>query len=297
MNGDAGPVLLHFTGDANGQGHWRAVNVPALAGFTPNAIHMFSTDSGYITGSYPLADPANGSKAENAYMEVALYQHGSWSLTKTQFPLDSGSAANAIVMVSPTEGWASVRSATTLPNGTTTPQTTIYHYANGVWNDTVSDQSGAVTSLTAGSPDDAWAMLQACPNCTAPYPSILHDTGAEWNQVDAPNLHTLKLPSSYRLATQMIVATATGGDWLSYVWQDATTTAMLTTTWRFVNNGWQLVGPNVAGQVVTLTDDHQGGVWAITSAMDQKPHGITVLYTHGGPVELLRPKLSLFHWP
>lgn len=56
---------------------------------------------------------------------------------------------------------------------------------------------------------------------------------------------------------------------------------MLTTTWRYLNGGWQLAGPVITGQAVALTDDHQGGAWVISNAMNPKPHAITVLYTHG----------------
>lgn len=128
-NHSAGPVLLHFSGDVSGQVHWRVVSVPALAGFRPTTVYMFSADSGYITGSYPVTDPANGPKAVTEYMAVAIYQHASWLLIKTPFPLDSDSSANALTMVSPSEGWASVRSTVTSVSGQSLPQTILYHYA------------------------------------------------------------------------------------------------------------------------------------------------------------------------
>ena len=277
------PVLLHYTG-----GHWVKVDAPALAGVSPETIRMRSPDFGYITGVVDV--PSTTMKGSfDQLVEVVVYQNGAWKAIRTPFP-DPNSH---VVMVSASEGWASAVEDLTKPGEAQNQQATLYHYLNGVWTKSLTFP-GYVTSLSAASPADVWALAVQCVNCTEPKPRIEHYNGTAWEQMSPPDqasFPSLPRTQAGELIGQSLFDGASSGVWISYVTQNTTITTIknvyATWTWKKKpsGDGWQIINPQVLeGEVTALTADSNGGVWALAQAGNppmNSPLTMTILYTQG----------------
>ncbi len=264
-------VLLHYTG-----GHWVMVKTPALVNAYPRTIRMLSQDFGYITGQMTFA---NLNKSTAPF--VAIYQNGEWKAIRVPFPYAPVAAwTTQTVMVSASEGWAS---ALTITHGI--QQATIYHYLNGAWTQSLTFP-GYVTSLSAASPADVWALADQCANCAEPTPRIEHYNGAIWERVNPPSESDFaKIPGfgANRLISQSIFDWAASGVWTSYtVYDTMEPSGRSTAMWEYANGGWQLMSQPITirgGEVVALAADGNGGLWAI--AQTYNPFATTILYSQG----------------
>ena len=274
-----GAVLLHYTG-----GHWKNVtknsSAPGLATFYPQTIHMFSPDAGYIIGEINVpSSVAQGSVDER--VAFGIYENGSWILNKTVFPFPDSQMA----MVSTSEGWASAVNAAS--SAGQSPTTTIYHYLNGVWTPSVTFP-GVVTSLSAASRVDVFALATQCHHCSEPSPRIEHYNGTGWAQMNPPNQSATNNLLGFQhsmLMSQTIYDGAASGVWISYVTMDTNSTShplYMTATWRekTSGDGWQLANPSsIGGEILAFSADGNGGMWAITQ--DENPLTMNILYTQG----------------
>jgi hypothetical protein len=278
-----GAVLLHFT-----SGHWRTVSTPTLATLHPRAIHMFAPSSGYIVGVTNVPSTAAPGSVDQR-VAIAIYQNGAWGLITTPFDFPN----SQVVMVSASEGWASALEDLTKPGGVENQQATIYHYLNGVWTKALAFP-GYVTSLSAASPADVWALAVQCVNCTEPKPRIERYNGTAWEQMSPPDqasFPSLPRTQAGELIGQSIFDGASSGVWISYVTQNTTITTIknvyATWTWKKKpsGDGWQIVNPQVlGGEVIALAADSNGGVWALAQAGNppmNSPLTMTILYTQG----------------
>lgn len=272
-----GAVLLHYT-----DGHWKTVSAPALAAFHPNSIHMFAPDSGFMTGEVDIPS-ATAPGSVDQRVALAIYHDDAWKLVVTSFDFPN----SQVVMVSASEGWASSYKDLSRPGGVQDQQATIYHYINGVWTPSVTFP-GVVASLTAASPVDVFALATQCAACSEPSPRIEQYNGTGWERLSPPNYSdTNKLPGFQHsmLTSQTIYDGASSGVWISYTTQDtdpANQHPYATATWREkpTGDGWRIVTPVIAhGEVIALTADGNGGVWAL--AQGDNPLTMTILYTQG----------------
>lgn len=272
-----GAVLLHYT-----SGHWTQVATPALATFAPRTIHMFSLDSGYMTGVVNVPSTSAPGSVDQR-MALAIYQDGAWKLVTTSFAFPN----SQVVMVSASEGWASAMKDLTKPGGVQNQQATIYHYVNGVWTPSLTFP-GAVESLSAASRVDVFALAAQCAGCSEPTPRIEHYNGTGWARMSPPDETTVNDTLGFQassLISQTIYDGAASGAWIRYTYQDtnpANPHPYSTATWRekVTGDGWQLANPPFVGsQIIALTTDGNGGLWALAQA--DSPLKMTILYTQG----------------
>lgn len=265
----SGTVLLRFTGDGVGSasgGHWNVVSAPALANAYLRTIRMLSPDFGYSTGVLDVV-VGDGGKSIDQYTLAAVYQGGVWKTVRTPFP----AFTSQLVMISASEGWAIMNQSL---------DSKVFHYLNGVWTP-VATLPGLNESLSMGPSGDIWALNVKCFNCAAPQPRAYSLSGSTWKPAGA-----LYPPQSSQggFDAQSIFSGGPGGVWVAYVTQDATKPASqgayTTALWEYVNGGWRLMTlPPLAGRLITLAGDNQGGLWVVTQS--DVPFSTTVLYTPG----------------
>ncbi|HEY7832382.1 MAG TPA: hypothetical protein VIG30_02350 [Ktedonobacterales bacterium] len=259
--------LLHYTG-----GQWQRVDLPTLTNVMPESlptIHMVSSSFGYLSGTVIVPEP--DSSALGTHPLILIYQNGTWTAIPNTFAYGNGA-----VMVSPSEGWVAA--------GDGGGASTIYHYLNGVWTQTVT-ASGFYWTLTLVGPRDIWA---ASLNCVAPAPGlctpvVYHYDGISWSPASAPVIPGFDM--GYLGATR-VALTADAAD---EVWYSLATLENVPPPggqWRYQDNlyafrlgAWTRESLPIAdGEVVQMTTDGNGGTWAI---MRSPLVGDAVLYTSG----------------
>lgn len=267
-------VLLHYT-----RGHWVMVKTPALANTHPRTIRMLSPDFGYITGVINVPSPTG--KGAIQLVELVVYQNGVWKPVDTPF----AAFTSQVVMVSASEGWASALAAT--PG---IQQATIYHYLNGVWTKSLTFP-GYITSMSAASRADVWALAYQCANCReAPTVRIEHYNGTTWEPVSPPSQSDfMKIPGfgAGALVQLTIFDGAAGGVWIVCAAQDTpkppsqlTYSAAMWVHGLNGNDNWLSASPSITGGLVTtLATDGNGGTWAVVQS--DNPFATTVLYSQG----------------
>lgn len=278
-----GAVLLHFTGS-----HWRVVSTPALATLHPNTIHMFNPDAGYVTGVVNVPSATAKGSVEQ-HVALAVYQNGAWTLITTPFSFPN----SQVVMVSPSEGWASVlKNLTPAAGGMPNPQTTVYHYRSGVWTPDHTFEGWGV-SISAQSPYDVWLMASQCDNCTGQMQRVETEgrieqyNGATWTRIkplSQADFSRIRTAGPCDLIQRWIADDGASGVWAVYVCRDTgqpvSASAYVTAMWIHTVDGWRLTPqPASGGAVVALVADHSGGTWAIEQSASGAPQTTTILYS------------------
>lgn len=270
-------VLLHYIG-----GHWVRVTTPALAGVSPQTIHMFSPDAGYIVGVVNVPSTIAAGTAD-AMLDIVVYQNGAWTATPTPF----GAYTSQLVMVSASEGWANTFDGQATSGGVPNPQSTLYHYLHDVWTKSLTIP-GYIISMSASSPSDVWALASECATCGEPAVRIERYDGATWEPVNLPGASDgMKIPAFGRdtIPDVTLYDGVASGVWMAYNAQDMTKPPsqrqQSMSMWVYGlwgNTTWLSAGQSIKdSMMVAMAGDGNGGMWALSQANSSDT--VTVLYT------------------
>lgn len=179
-------LLLHYDGHT-----WQRVANTQDATFLQ--LQMFSERDGWAIGSLPGAPTT----------EVLHYDGQTWTQEEPLATLSpfrhSILAAQALAMVSPTEGWvvgtliSSAQSDTLPPLPRGKDGAVILHYVAGHWSLAVQIPDGMLAAISMASATEGWAMGNtegthpATPTpAVQQTPLLLHYAGGRWKQVANP---------------------------------------------------------------------------------------------------------------
>jgi hypothetical protein len=179
VSADNGWAVGHISGKPTtllmrySRGQWtilpKPVGLDNQSEFT--AVSMVSAHDGWAWASMPIpiGDRYHSFRPGGVLLH---YDGNSWKITTPVFPIGIGSDPSALLMLSPTDGWA-------------TGEGTTLHYDGTAWREVtaLSDkQWGGGSAIAAGGPDDIWIARFGG--------DIIHYDGTSWSEQQI----TLPLP-------------------------------------------------------------------------------------------------------
>ena len=179
VSADDGWAVGHISGKPTtllmrySRGQWTIL--PKLAGLDDTseftAVSMVSAHDGWAWASMPIpiGDRYHSFRPGGVLLH---YDGNSWKSTTPVFPIGIGSDPSALLMLSPTNGWA-------------TGEGTTLHYDGTAWREVTAlteKQWGGGTAIAATGPDDVWITRFGG--------DIIHYDGTSWSEQQI----TLPLP-------------------------------------------------------------------------------------------------------